>query len=157
MRASLPLAATLLAAACLVPLEPADRLDLSISLSATQVHADTGVTIRLTATNRHWQTVHLRTTGGCVVAFRLIGPGAGDLPPDGWACHSILVEFDLAPGDSIVRSFPLRFQPTRADRRWPSGRYEVIGQLLGEHLDVVQEADPVGFDLVCRDPAWTEC
>lgn len=41
--------------------------------------------------------------------------------------------------------------------RWPAGTYAIVGQLLDRNLRVVEETEPQEFQLVCGDPAWTEC
>jgi hypothetical protein len=150
-------------AGCALVTEPVERLDLSLSLSTTQVQADSGVVLRVTAVNHRSYTLDLETTGGCVVTFRLVGPDGGAVrasPAHG--CRSILQMVSIPPGDSVVGAFVV-FPTPRYESgqnrvvRWASGTYQVVGQLLNRHLEVVEETEPSEFLLICHDPAWSEC
>lgn len=145
-------------AGCGLFTEPAGHLDLSLRLSTTEVHADTGVLVSVAAVNHNRYPLNLETTGGCVVSFRLIGPdGAPFQRSTGFGCTSILRRVTIPEGDSVAYGFFLL--PGRPGRgaRWPSGTYQVIGQLLGHDLEVLDETAPQEFHLTCRDPAWPEC
>jgi hypothetical protein len=146
---------------CNLSSEPVGRLDLSLSLSTTAVNADSGAVIRVIAVNRGSLPVDLETTGGCVVAFRLVGPdGAPFRPWPEYGCASILRIVSVAPGDSVVGTFNIIAQPHwdgNGVSRWPSGTYQVVGQLLSQRLEVVEETPPTEFRLTCHDPAWPEC
>lgn len=158
---TLALTGILAGVACILPSEPVEQLDLSLSLSTTRVHADTGVIVTIAAANYRRHPVVLETTGGCVVAYRITGPDGEEVRP-GWghACASILKTVIVVPGDSAYLSF--RLLPTPNGRvtpvwRWRAGTYEITGLLLDRDLRIVDRTPPVAFTLTCRDPAWEEC
>ncbi len=160
MRVPLSLTLTVAASSCLLPSEPVERLDLSISLSADRMRPDSGVLVRVEATNRTTRPVHLETTGGCVVSFAVVAPNNVDVGPR-FGCSSILVLRDIAPSEAVVMEYNLVPTP-RLDQitgavRWPAGTYQVVGHLLDRHTQIVRRTKPVLFELVCRDPSWTEC
>lgn len=161
MRRRLPITLILTATACLLPSEPVEQLDLSINLSANRMRPDSAVVVQVTATNRKAWLVHLETTGGCVVSFTVVAPNSADVGPL-FGCPSILVVRDIAPGEAITMEFNLLPTPRSAPDyggvvRWPAGTYQVVGLLLNEHTEVVRRTEPVEFELVCRNPSWTEC
>jgi hypothetical protein len=146
---------------CTLSSEPVGRLDLSLSISTTDVNADSGAVIRVVAANRGPTVVSLETLGGCVVAYRLIGPDGQ--PFTGglyYGCASILRTVNVAPGDSVVGTFAIAARPFRSSTgtsRWPAGTYQAVGQLLNRDVEVVDETAPVEFRLTCHDPTWSEC
>ncbi len=150
----------LTATACLLPSEPVEQLDLSIKLSANRMRPDSAVLVRVTATNRTARLVRLETQGGCVVSFTVVAPNSADVGPR-FGCSSILDVRDIVPGDAITMEFSLlptpRLAPNGGAVRWPAGTYQVVGLLLNKHTEVVRRTEPVEFELVCRDPSWTEC
>jgi hypothetical protein len=144
-------------AGCLLSSEPAGRLDVSLSLSAIEVNEDSGVVIRVTAVNRGPYPLRLETTGGCVVAFRLVGPdGAPFTPSPSYGCAAILRLVDVPAGDSVVGVFPVFPRPYLASGslvRWRPGSYQAVGQLLDRDAGVIEETAPTEFRLTCRDLA----
>jgi hypothetical protein len=165
MRPTLVAVAVLFAAGCLLPGDPVERLDLEVALSTTQVHADTGLTITLTATNRYWRNIRLETRCGEILDYYLIAPGDSVMRPwPGWVCPDWDEPqvIDVAPGEAIVRRLRVVPRPVIQGRpavvsRWPAGRYQVIGFLMDQEGGIAREAAPLTFDLVCRDPAWPAC
>jgi len=140
---------------CLLSSEPVGRLDVSLSLSATEVNEDSGVVIRVTAVNHGPYPLHLETTGGCVVAFRLVGPDGGPFTPSPrYGCAAILLPVDIARGDSVVGVFLVLPRPYFASGeliRWQPGNYQAVGQLLDRHAGMIEETAPTEFRLICRD------
>jgi hypothetical protein len=65
-------AAASVTAGCFLTSEPVDRLELSVTLSAVQVYADSGMTIRVMAINRSDRAVYL--TGRCPLGYDLVPP-----------------------------------------------------------------------------------
>jgi hypothetical protein len=161
MKPLLILGAVAMATACLSPGEPVDQLLLSISLSTSHVQADSGVVVRLEARNPYQRTIHLTTTGGCVLSYYVIAPNDTTLTRDE-PCDLVERELDVGPGEAIVRE--LTWRPGVVSEgspltltRWPAGRYQIVGVLRGRDLHMVRETEPVGFDLVCHDTSWPEC
>jgi hypothetical protein len=121
---------------------------------------DSGVLVRVAATNRTARTLHMEMPEVCVVGFEIIAPNDVDLFPQGSRCDGV-PQYALPAGGTLVAERLLlptpRWDPERGVVRWPAGTYRVIGHLRDKHGDVIRRTEPQEFELVCSDPAWTEC
>jgi len=157
MRRVLCAALALGVAGCIFPSEPIERLELSITISADRVVADSGLGIRLVAVNATGETLRIEHLMGCLLNYDLVPPPGAELPsPAGFGCVSIADETEVAPGDSVVLAQGQGFRPSRTGW-WVPGRYQVIGYLMDLDGNRVHETAPVEFELVCRDPTWDKC
>ena len=146
---------------CLLPSEAVAQLALSLTLSDTRMHPDTGVLVRVEAINRTTHVVHLETMGGCIVRFGIVAPDNANVGPR-FGCPAILRRRSFAPGEAAVLEYLLFPTPRwdadlRKEVRWPAGTYQVFGYLVGKDVGIVRRTEPLEFELVCRDPSWTEC
>lgn len=159
-----PPLALVLAIACTPFTGPQQELVVRASVNAPVVHADSGLTIRITAFNP-WSHAITFTTCYGPLGYNLVAPSDSVVRAVGLACPLISSTYTIGAGDSLVHlyhigSFSSWEQPASGHGapilyRWPAGEYRLTGYLLTD--DGNRASDPVTFQLVCSNPAWTRC